>query len=305
MAIDGYIVCRMVIGSPAHVESSHAEYIACEAAIDGLKHICDVEEKYESLIENYIEWENAVGQYGLRQMISFEIAHIEMQAARKLIARKLFNVLASTRLYLDSLPRHTDKILGECAAAEQVKSEPGKQYDSRLSYRLMEALRNYGQHAALPIHGVRTSAKWHRDKEPHTISFNILPTIDRDELARDDRFKRSVLNEILALPNVELKTNVRDYIEGISAIHHLFRKTTESQRNLWIEQLDKPIDRFLRQFPDEPQARIGLSILPIDEKHLKAGEEVYISGPIVDYLAHMQKKYSRMVNFSKRTVAFG
>lgn len=137
------------------------------------------------------------------------------------------------------------------------------------------------------------------------LSFNILPMIDREELARDDRFKRSVLKEIVALPNVELKANVRDYIEGISAIHNLFRTTTESQRNFWIEQLKQPTDRFLHQFPNEPQAKMGLSILPIDDRRLKAGEEVYIAGPIVDYLAHMQKKYSTMVNFSKRTVTFG
>jgi hypothetical protein len=66
MTIEGYVICRMVIGSPPRVSSDELEYKACVSAINGLQHICDVEEKYESVIESYIEWESAISQHALR-----------------------------------------------------------------------------------------------------------------------------------------------------------------------------------------------------------------------------------------------
>lgn len=100
-----YVICGMAIGSSERVESSEAEYQACVAAIDGIDDITSVEENYESLIENHIEWESAISQQTLRQMISFRIDYNELQDARKFIARKLGNVLTSARLYLDTLPK--------------------------------------------------------------------------------------------------------------------------------------------------------------------------------------------------------
>ena len=69
-----------------------------------------------------------------------------------------------------------------------------------------------------------------------------------------------------------------------------------------VAQLNKSTERFAHQFPNEPT--LALSVLPVDSRGLKAGQEVYIEGPMEDYLAHMQKKYSTMVNFAKRKVDF-
>lgn len=303
MSIEGYVICRMVIGSPPRVTSDEQEYIACLAAIDGIQHVCDVEEKYENVIENYIDWESVISQRALQQMVSFSIDYTEYQDARKAIARKLLNLLASTRLFLDSLPRHAKRIIDDDESAlKRIKDAPSTQYDARLSYRLMEALRNYSQHAALPIHGVTTHASRNTNTEPSTLNFSVWPIIDIEQLAKDPDFKKSVLSEISALEKVEMKPMVREYIESISAIHDTFRTVTTKKINAWLEQLQNSTKRFTREFPDE--GTVGLSVLPIDSRGLKAGEEVYISGPMEDYLAHMQKKYSTMVNFAKRRVDF-
>ena len=301
MSIENYVICKMVIGSPPRVASDEPEYQACVSAVDGLQHICDVEEKYESLIENCIEWESAISQHALRQMVSLDIGYIEVQDTRKFIARKLFNLLASSRLFLDSLPKHAKRILpDDPIRLNLIKDAPGAQYDSRLSYRVMEALRNYAQHAALPIHGITTHAS--RDIEPHTLSFAVLPILDYEQLAQDGSFKKSVLGEIGDLQKIEMKPMVREYIEGLSAIHNIFRNTTHPRSNACIAQLNKSTERFARQFPEE--TTLALSVLPVDCRGLKAGEEVYIAGPMEDYLAHMQRKYSTMVNFAKRKVDF-
>jgi hypothetical protein len=303
MNIEGHVICRMVIGSPARIDSDAKEYGACSSAVNGIQHICDVEEKYESLIENYIEWESAISQHALRQMVSFDIGYIEVQDIRKFIARKLFNLLASARLYLDSLPKHAKRILrDDPVRLDLIKEAPSAQYDSRLSYRVMEALRNYAQHAALPIHGITTHASRNPNIEPHTLSFAVLPILDYEQLAQDGDFKKSVLDEIGDLEKIEMKPMVREYIEGLSAIHSVFRSAVHPQSKAWISQLNKSTERFTDQFPEE--STLGLSVLPIDDRGFKAGEEAYIAGPMEDYLVHMQKKYSTMVNFAKRKVDF-
>jgi hypothetical protein len=303
VTIEDYVICRMVIGSAPRIGSDEAEYSACVSAVDGLQDVCDVEEKYETVIENHIDWESAISQHALRQMVSFDIGYNEVQASRKLIARKLFNLLASARLYLDSLPKHAIKILtDDDAALQRIKTAPSGQYDARLSYRVMEALRNYSQHAALPIHGVTTHASRNLEAEPQTLSFAVLPILDYEQLAQDGNFKRSVLDEIGKLEKIELKPMVREYIEGLSAVHDIFRATVAPRSKDWIAQLNKSALRFIEAFPGE--STLGLAIVPVDNRGLKAREEVYIAGPIENYLQHMQKKYVVMVNFAKRKVNF-
>jgi hypothetical protein len=236
-------------------------------------------------------------------LVSFDIGYREVQDSRKFIARKLFNLLASARLYLDSLPKHAKRIFPDDAISLKcIKDAPSAQYDLRLSYRVMEALRNYSQHAALPIHGVTTHASWNREIEPLTLGFAVWPLIDHEQLAQDGNFKKSILDEISNLEKIELKPMVREYIEGISAIHNIFRNTTHPQSKAWVAQLNKSTERFTHHFPNKPT--LALSVLPVDDRGLKAGEPIYIAGPMEAYLAHMQAKYSMMVNFAKRKVDF-
>jgi hypothetical protein len=166
----------------------------------------------------------------------------------------------------------------------------------------MEALRNYSQHSALPIHGITTHASRDTTEESYTLTFAVLPILDHEQLAHDGNFKRTVLDEISKLEKIELKPMVREYIEGLSAVHNAFRIITNTKRKSWNERLGSAAKRFTDQFPDEPTS--ALAILPVDADGHKAAEEVYVAGPVKDYLAHLQNKYGTMVNFAKRKVTF-
>lgn len=303
MSIAGYIICRMVLGSSARIPSDHDEYRACEAAVTGLQHICDAEDEYESFIENYIEWETAINQLAVRQLVTWTIDDIQVQESRKLLAGKLANLLASARLYVYSLPKHAKAIFGDnLTARDEIKRAFSTQYDGHLAYRVLDALRNYAQHSALPIHGITTHAEWHRETEPHSMSFTVWPRIDPQQLAEDADFKRSVLNEMVTLEKVELKPMVRQYIESMSAVHKTFRTTTQDVADDWLAQLKRSTDRYSSKFPTD--RTLALAVLPVDDRELRAGEPVYIDGPIGTYLKHMQSKYSAMMNFAKRRVDF-
>jgi hypothetical protein len=185
----------------------------------------------------------------------------------------------------------------------QIKQAPSIQYNDRLSYRVMEALRNYSQHAALPIHGISTEASRKGSAaEADELTFAVLPHVDHQLLAQDANFKKAVLEEISKLEKIELKPMVREYIEGISTVHSAFRMITEPKRKAWAGRLENAAKRFTDQYPGEYTT--GLAILPVDAAGLKADEEVYIDGPVVRYLAHMQGKYLAMFNFAKRKLDY-
>jgi hypothetical protein len=299
--IDDYVICRHVIGSPARVNSDKQEYDACEQAVARLIQICDVEEKYESFIETYVEWEAAINQLALRQMVMWSFDHIQVAEARKLLARRLANLLASARLYVDTLPKDTKAVLSD-NVRDQIKSALAREYDAHLAYRVLEALRNHAQHSALPIHGITTHSRWHREEEPHSMSVTVWPRIDLQQLEDDRDFKRSVLNELKALEKIELKPMVRQYIESISRVHKEFRQATEQAANDWLAQLEQSKARYTNRFPDEET--LALCVLPVDTRGFEAGEPVYVAGPLPKYFTHMRSKYSAMMNFAKRRVDF-
>src|ERR1700730_6323329 len=131
------------------------------------------------------------------------------------------------------------------------------------------------------------------------VEASSTPTICRLPDSRRHQLSAIALSK---LEKIDLKSMVREYIEGLSTVHSAFRMTTNPKRKSWNERLGNAVKRFRDQFPDESTQ--ALAILPVDTDGHKAGEEVYIAGPITDYLDHMQNKYSTMVNFAKRRVNF-
>ena len=181
-----------------------------------------------------------------------------------------------------------------------MRSALSREYDTYLAYRVLEALRNHAQHAALPIHGITTHSQWHREEEPHSMSVTVWPRIDLQQLEDDRKFKRGVLKELKSLEKLELKPMVRQYIESISRVHREFRDATEKAANDWLAQLKQSTDRFASSFPDE--GTLALCVLPVDGRGFSAGEPAYIAGPLPKYFEHMRSKYSAMMNFAKRRV---
>lgn len=77
-----------------------------------------------------------------------------------------------------------------------MKAITSPEYDARLGYRVMEALRNYVQHRGLPLHSITVGGGWidteegRRRKEKTTLYLNV------DTLAEDKDFKKDVLDEL-------------------------------------------------------------------------------------------------------------
>jgi hypothetical protein len=129
-------------------------------------------------------------------------------------------------VYIWSLKHHSKEVLeSDSARLGRIEAAPRAQYDSCLEYRIAEALRNYSQHRALPVHGlIGPSTEVARSSQR---DFFVEPYLDPDELRQDGYFKAQVLKE---LPNdgevVKLKPILRAYIDALCQIQDVFRNET-------------------------------------------------------------------------------
>jgi hypothetical protein len=300
-----YVVYSLLAAYPneelAITESEHGKVCG---AIATLHHAIDVEEKYVALIDNYYELEMALLEEALRTMIYSYHDAVAGQSPINLISRRMINFLSSARLYLDSLPQHAGKILNQSNEAfTRVKDALKEAYDRCLGYRVMEALRNYSQHEAFPVHS--WSAEWSRDAsvQPHQVRYSVDPKLDLKILSAS-HFKKSVLNELLEerLETTQLKPFIRAYVEELGRVQQVFRESTADQIAESKGCVEGIVSRFTSNFPNV-EARMLVAI-EIDESGRQIDEPVYLTGPLINDLARLQRTIRSMQGYSQRRVEY-
>jgi hypothetical protein len=141
-----------------------AEFDSLTLACDGLMHCINVEENFECLIENYRELEEFIFGEALDHAMARTKAYDDPKFPARTIGRKLANFLSSVRLYCSTIETHASAIVGNQSGAMQMDAAMARQFDSSQNYRVMDGLRNYAQHSALPVHSYMLVAKWTPDE---------------------------------------------------------------------------------------------------------------------------------------------
>ena len=185
---------------------------------------------------------------------------MEQLAIRRLLNRRISNLLSATRAYYDHMKHAAKMIFNKDARYDEIITSFSYHYDQNLSYRVMEALRNYSQHCGLPIHSVGYRTKVLRDKKGAPLKHTISPNLDVGRLKSDDQFKASVLRELESKSNsqaIDLKAFTRNYVMCLAEVHELFRTYAASVTSAANEQLEGFVKMYSRQSPDQ-DVRMGL-----------------------------------------------
>lgn len=229
---------------------SEKEFVGLRSAKNNLVIVESIEEKLGILLGNYEEFETTLLSETVHNVV---FQDINMSRAKDMIYtlnRRVINLLTSCRMYLDQIRHDLNSIYGNGAqVTEVVVRETGRQYDAKLGYRAMEALRNYVQHRGLPIDGVQHSIT---PNEAHTGSaaHTLTPLLNTRKIKEDGKFKPSVLDELIRAhgEKVDLKPLTREYIEGIAEVHRTFRRTVADDAKGWESDLLSAIEQ--RRAPD-------------------------------------------------------
>jgi hypothetical protein len=291
----------MFLSAEAEIELSRSEYDLLIEAVDKLLECLDAEEKFDCLLENYRDLETYMISQAFESMFSRIEDGVDFQAPRNTTARKLSNFLSSVRLYQDTVGRHAKSITKDETVATSIHAAMSNQFDTSLSYRVLDAMRNHAQHHALPVHGFSRGSRWVEDRSYSDHEFQ--PVVNVKELARNPDFKKTTLDEIISGPEeLKLKPMIRDYIESLSTIHEDFRAKTQSTVDRYLEAIASAKARLFARFPETKD--IGLAIFEADEEGLKVSEETNLTKTLIDYLAFLRRKNRHLVSFARRRVAY-
>ena len=227
-----------------------------------LNHSLSIEEKYEILIQNYLEFEKGLLNVAANDMIKRPIDYADFFDMKLVFNRLIVNLLTSAKLYVDQLHRHVRSCLPEDSdALSKTKALLSEQYDSHPEYRFMEALRNHVQHYGLAVHNSSSGGKWTSIDEDSFLGYSVKISSLKKYLAEDDDSKKKVLDEID--DTVDLTLATRGYISSLSIIHGAIRTITQDSISKARHELESAIAEYQRVFEKRV---IGLRAMQFDEE---------------------------------------
>ena len=194
-----------------------------------------VEEKFNVLLENYVEYERDLLGENLQKALSSLLNWSEGANARHLMNRRLANLLSTARLYLDQLHHDLSRMVGNSApGAKAVKAETSAQYDTRPGYLVMEALRNHVQHRGLPVHKIRFGGKWIEIEGVRKRRQRTVVLLDVARIEEEGDFKKKALDKLKSMgEEVSISPLVREYVTGLMAVHKRFREEMKTHVEKW------------------------------------------------------------------------
>lgn len=205
-----------------------------------------LEQKYDFVVENYLEFEQAILKCGLDQMVrdQGEWGYFENKA---LFNRRVMNFLTAYRSYDDGCRSHLLKIFNrDKTRVRALQNEFSKQYDSRVGYWAIPALRNYVQHQGFAVHSMSYSGRWMlndegEDRNRYMIDLHVIQKeLELGKFNSSVREKISRMNE-----KVDVKFLIRDFMDGFSQAHVSNRSAVDERLSESRAELNRVRDEFM------------------------------------------------------------
>lgn len=220
-----------------------------------------LEEKFDLLMENYFEYELEILESSLRYLVFSDNFYNQSHNTRLSITRRIANLLTTCRLYLDQSTHHIHNAVGKkTSIKEEHESAKSNEYDSNLSYKVLEELRNHTQHKGYPFHIITFSTKLVEPKLGSPVKTSIIPKLSVDKLQEEGGFKQEILNELKELQEdeIDLRPHIRSYIDSLQIIQGKLRKNTEQLVSTSINKLKSVSDLLSSENKDIDTDKIWL-----------------------------------------------
>jgi hypothetical protein len=297
-----YALIRLAIGSQESIDITQADFDELAKARNALSEVMSFEEKFFAICENYRSLEEFVLSTSLSDMIFRRTEVPEIHSIGATFSRLTLALLASVRLYFDSLTTHSAKLSDGAVSAETVKSILAAKYDSSQPFRFMEAIRNYAQHRAFPVHTTTLNSRLSDDLSIASYSTNFYFEIAL--ISTDDKFKKSIRNELESLGKpIDLKDCIRSYFSSVCEIHDDVRTIYERHQAVYEAVIEKWQQAWASSFPTVSLLGVAACQLT-DGLRQKDDPKVHISPQIDAYRKFLRGRTMHLKNMHRRQVAF-
>ncbi len=247
-----YYLTKLAGDRQEFLEITEEEYNKIGDSKDRLFQALFLEQKFDLVVENYVEYELELIKSTAHQMLFHDQSWAYYSGDINRISRRIVNLLTASRLYLDQIIHHLNTIYGpKNEKVEIITKQKSAEYDEHSSYRIMEALRNYVQHRGFPLHGCTYNSK-RVDAETGfdgKLLYTITPYLSLEKLKKDKKFKKSVLKDFEGADDkIDIKPIIRGFIASIGNIHDRIRGLLKTDIESWERHLFELVQSFNRKY---------------------------------------------------------
>jgi hypothetical protein len=278
-----FALLRAVLGSNSLLPIDSERYKAIKKSRDVIAESLVLEQKFELVVANLLEFEQTLDIYAADHMLRHHSDTLTFQDHSLTINRRVHNVLSASRGYLDQGAHHVGLLK---ALLEEIpipfREESARQYDAKPMYRVAEALRNFTQHQGFAISNLRIGGTRIETTESESIlRYTIHAYVDIDALADGASTKAEVAEWLRAHPDeIDARPLLREYVAALAIIHEGVRSATDKTIAEHEANFLGCIEDFRKQFPSE-SSMAGLAAVRLTSE-VTWEEEIYISGTIVE-----------------------
>lgn len=243
-----------VLARTPFVPISAEEFGAASKARTVVSGALGIEETFNLVAGNYLEYELELLRGALRSLLYSEGPWSEFMGRIHEVNRRLMNLLAAGRAYLDQAPHYLSATFGpDSSEIRGFRNATNVEYETRLGYRAMEALRNFALHRGLAVHQL-SHANWADGEAGHRVRRNALVPSVRPKLFADEGgFKASVLAELQERGDViDLRPLVKEYVAGLARVHEQLRAST----NYLVARSDAQVLELIARYKREGQENV-------------------------------------------------
>ena len=288
------------IGHRASQEISEQDYKKAVEMKEIVSKAFEIEETFSIAAHAYIEVEKALMVAALEW--SLEDTDLNSHTGyfdrhSQIINLKLISLMTTGRAYADTMEKLAKRNGIEGLNWATYAPLRGEVYDTSLSYRIMDSLRNFVVHEKLPISGFtvgqtsQTESGRLDERKPFRLRVTCSPHITTAPLLGSE-MKKKVKAEIekLGVKGLDVKFLSRGYIEGLFALHKIVRELTATALNEALEFLQN----LELRLAEEKEPHGGLAYVGV--KNAGIAEATFIGSERLSRIQDKRKSWLKLEN---------
>jgi hypothetical protein len=290
-----------LVASAKSVAITEEDYVALASALKGLLGILVLEEKLDLMLCNHVELEADLLSISLNDAYFSAALDDKFHDNRRLINRRLVNLLSSCGAYRDCAKKTVAACLQEGKKKlEELNARLSFWYDNNLGYLVMEEMRDFVVHRGFPVQVVSYQSEVHEDESRNRHSHNVSFFAKTEHLLEDSKFQKKTKGKLSALgEKIDLRPLVRDYVECLATTHTELRSQYDPMLQEWKSKIEAAMAKFSLVYSLDPARELFFCIKTIDGKSV---DELFVSLNSHARLQMLMQKNSAFGNFGKRYV---
>lgn len=201
------------------LEISQNEYDALLTSYQNLSNAIYIEEKFDIIMENFMEYENDLLTTAWRSIVFIYLYDDELKKARELITRRIINLLSIGLIFEGQCKSHLRKITSLKTQKTAIDKMINDIKANSLGYSFCKELRNYALHQDFPVTII--SNKFDREyisAEDSYLCSKIIPMVSTEVCENFSKEEKDTLIKSLSTKygmKLDLRPLIREFILGI------------------------------------------------------------------------------------------